>query len=284
MGMLLTYAIDQGVTTDQHVLARAEEYAERALALNPASAPALCVRGAVSFKRGRIEDAISFLRRSLASDPNNVDALNFQVVSLLCVGEIEEARLLAHRLVALDPLTPVNHALPGLVERFAGDMRAALAGYRMWYEMDPRNAFAAVCLAFVHWRIGETDAARRTLAPVVEAPSGLWTDFARFFDAAFRDDRARAVESLTAEMLSFAETEPVYAHWLAMAFAMLRDRDLTLTWLRQALRRGFCHADYVRRVDPAYAFLRADADFRATVEAMDQRRRAVEEGAAAARA
>ncbi|MCS7182880.1 MAG: tetratricopeptide repeat protein [Thermoanaerobaculum sp.] len=77
--------------------AKAVEVLDEALARDPTYADALILRGAVAFRRGRVDEAEHFYRRALAVEPNDPDALVGLARLLLEVRRFAEARELLAR-------------------------------------------------------------------------------------------------------------------------------------------------------------------------------------------
>lgn len=260
-GLLLYWALDQGVTVDQGVLVQADLHADRALALNPRSATAHALKGGVAFKQGRMPDAVAAVERALALEPNNVDALAVAVVVWPTVGRIEESRSLTQRLLMLDPLTPPVHCMPGFVEWWAGNVHMSPPSYLAWYTMDPRNPFASLCYAHLLFMNGNAQEADRYFDITIDlAPASVWASLATFFKGACRGEPTPV---LAPEAAAFAGSEPVYAFWVAIGYAAVRDRAATLHWLGQAHQLGFANTILMTPPQKTFLFLEEDADFRA---------------------
>jgi DNA-binding SARP family transcriptional activator len=87
---------------------------------------------------GRAREAASLLRESSALDPDFLDALHALVRALQDAGELDEALVIAHRLIALDPDDVLAHTrlsilyqAKGMVpEAEAESTRAKLLGWK----------------------------------------------------------------------------------------------------------------------------------------------------------
>jgi TolB-like protein len=101
---------------------QAQRDIEAALALNPELASAYAVRALVLSYRDRLagagEESLRLLRRSLAMDPNQADALNWLSVMLERQGRNAEAAEALQRAARIDPLSPtINSNLAGFEMR-----------------------------------------------------------------------------------------------------------------------------------------------------------------------
>jgi tetratricopeptide (TPR) repeat protein len=118
-------------------------------ALDPASASGLQLRGWIHYSRARIQDAVHDLKAALEIDANNPDTLGLLSNCYLISGKVAEGRLIIERLIAVDPLTPLNRCMPGFADIMEGNFAAAVAPYRQMFEMDPGNPMARLFYVWV---------------------------------------------------------------------------------------------------------------------------------------
>jgi tetratricopeptide (TPR) repeat protein len=138
---------------------------ERALELDPGSAPVLAYLGAARAERGLYEEAAGFYERAAASAPNQAVPHYLAADALLKLTEVDEARVSRHlaRAVELDPgFAPAHLALAKLyarTERFA----EAAAEFERVTQLDPNSAEAHYQLGRVYVRLKRADDARRAM-------------------------------------------------------------------------------------------------------------------------
>ena len=75
------------------------------------------------------------------------------------IGRHEEALDLFAEALAVDPLTPINHCMPGFIAVMEGRNSDAMPYYRQFFEMDPFNPFAVWVWGYVLLRNGKVDEA-----------------------------------------------------------------------------------------------------------------------------
>ncbi|HEX8189638.1 MAG TPA: tetratricopeptide repeat protein, partial [Pyrinomonadaceae bacterium] len=138
---------------------------ERALELDPGSAPVLAYLGAARAERGLYEEAAGFYERAAASAPNQAVPHYLAADALLKLTDVDEARVSRHlaRAVELDPgFAPAHLALAKLyarAERFA----EAAAEFERVTRLDPDSAEAHYQLGRVYVRLKRADDARRAM-------------------------------------------------------------------------------------------------------------------------
>ncbi|MDT5271213.1 MAG: hypothetical protein QOH49_3399 [Acidobacteriota bacterium] len=138
---------------------------ERALELDPVSAPVLAYLGAARAERGQYAEAAAFYERAIAVAPNQAVPYYLAADALLKMTEVDEARVSRHlaRAVELDPgFAPAHLALARLyarTERFA----EAAAEFERVVQLDPNSAEAHYQLGRVYVRLKRADDARRAM-------------------------------------------------------------------------------------------------------------------------
>jgi adenylate cyclase len=119
----------------KHTHAQARSEFERALAINPAYAPALCLLGYTLIDQARFgwekdkakafEAALECAARDLAADPNSYLAYLTIGYSRLFQRRHEDALLAGENVIALGPNYSDAYHLAGMVHGYAGDFRKA---------------------------------------------------------------------------------------------------------------------------------------------------------------
>ena len=114
-------------------LARAEDYANRALRLSPfdpISFNAYLSLGCVRVRQRRFDDAAAFFARAVQINPRFSSLYAFQIGALAMIGRTDEAKSVAKRLLELEPnfrIGPIGASLvflrPELVNWLAEGLR-----------------------------------------------------------------------------------------------------------------------------------------------------------------
>ncbi|MGF7161699.1 tetratricopeptide (TPR) repeat protein [Rhodoligotrophos appendicifer] len=108
----------------------AEAAVKRALKLEPKNSDALCVYGQVCHDADRYEEAVKVLEASIASRPDNVEALNLLGIALKSVGQMEKAKEAFVKALELQPLAIGAYSNLVDLEKFTPDhpMFVAMTG------------------------------------------------------------------------------------------------------------------------------------------------------------
>jgi tetratricopeptide (TPR) repeat protein len=119
-----------------------------------ASAHVLVRRGQRLSRVGQFDLAESVLRRAVAADPTNADALANLGITLTNLGRLDEAQQRLTEALALDDRNAFAHLTLGVVFDRQGQDQAAIKQYAAALERDPANVQAMVYLADVKMREG----------------------------------------------------------------------------------------------------------------------------------
>jgi tetratricopeptide (TPR) repeat protein len=188
-GLATAYASLPITSSDAPVeatLAKAEQAATRAIALDSSLAEAYSALGYAYHWQWRWKDAERALRRATELDPNNTAARQWYAEHLVKMGRGEEAEAEARRAVMLDPLSPIANVNLGLVLMISGRFREAIAQVEQTGRMDPS-------LVSVQGPADRT-AARAVLERWKQIPKPPWPEMAMYY--ALMGERDQALEAL----------------------------------------------------------------------------------------
>jgi TolB-like protein len=253
---------EAGIDAGEGPLDDAETCARKVFAMDPASASGLQLRGWIHYSRGRIQEAVVDLKAALEIDANNADTLGLLSNCYLISGRVAAARPLIARLLAVDPLTPVNRCMPGFADIMEGRFAAAVEPYRQMFEMDPGNPMAGmfyILVLVLDRRVDAVDAILETFQRDVRdtVPARL----AWFLAHALHGRAGDAHAAVTPEIEALATATDVFPRILAQGYAMAGMSERALHWLEIAVGRGFVNYPFLSRHDPFFASLRSDPRF-----------------------
>ena len=254
---------EAGIDLGPSPLDRAEEYAGKVFALDPASASGLRLRGWIHYGRGRIQDAVDDLKAALEVEPNNADALLLLTNCYLISGRVSAARPLIERLLTVDPLTPVTRCLPAFADAMEGNFAAAVEPYRQMFEMDSGNPMARL---FYVWALALNRCTADINSVLADLPSDVRDTvparLALFLGHALAGNAASAHAVIADEIEALATAADVFPRVIAQGYALAGMPERALHWLAIAVDRGFVNYPFLAQHDPFFAGLRSDARFR----------------------
>ncbi len=136
LGGVYYHYVDIGISQEE-ALRKAEAYAEQALRLDPETAQAHMVLGAVSAARGDQRQAVRHFKQGLSSAPNDFDTIMWLVVIYSLSGKTSAGWPLVDRLVHIDPLNPWTPIAQAVMYLSEGRFDVAAGYYRRSIEHVP---------------------------------------------------------------------------------------------------------------------------------------------------
>jgi TolB-like protein len=232
-------------------LLRAEQEAERSLALDPDSTEGrIWWTMARAFGRLRADDALWPLARLVRDHPRNPEARDALAHCLAALGRLSEAIAEERLALADDPLSPALRTALGFFLRSAGDLEGAESELVDALELHPDWTIARLELGRVRWAKGERPAAAAEIGRVEP-------DWARFLAAVVAGRQAEIRRALR----TWSAAATVAPYWLAERCVWAGDHAGAIAALERALASRQLRLIYAG-IDPTFAPLRRSARFR----------------------
>jgi tetratricopeptide (TPR) repeat protein len=245
---------------------RAEDYARRALELDPRSAEAHLTLGLISSAfRGDQRRACDHFKLSLAVRPDDAHTLSWLICVYWCVGKLDAAIPLMHKALELDPLDPLVRWLPACVDLRLGRFKEA-ADFA-WHQLPPLPNFVLFHALALAWAGRLEDARALIVERVKPETDDAFVQMSRLLMAAI----ATEPDEITS-LLSHDETrrtlrrDPVSSYLVATISALGGLNETALDWLENAVERGFMHYPMLAEQDPFLAKLRGLPEYEALLE------------------
>jgi tetratricopeptide (TPR) repeat protein len=141
----------------------AEEYAQKAVALDPKLPMAHFLLGELHLYKSRIPEAINDLQQELAINPSYAAAYYKLADAYSRVQKYDEAERLLQRSIWLDATSTGPYILMGKVLEKKGEAALAVRTLQRAIAMDPNNSISHHLLGQAYRDLGKTDEAEREL-------------------------------------------------------------------------------------------------------------------------
>jgi TolB-like protein/Flp pilus assembly protein TadD len=263
-GVYFQYA-NIGVKQEDYI-AKAEDYANRALAIDPDFSKAHQVLGWMHLM-GNQHEAIWHFKRAVAANPPEPDALLRLGFTYQEVGKPSAALPLLERLKNVDPLNPGIYLFQGESYLFDGQFGLALEQLRKWYQSDPDNPakefFYALILAY--------NKAYEEAFSVIEKcakadPNNALSKFGLLLKYGLQKDRENAFQIMTPDFRKTCQRDGEWSYYVADAFALLDEKEEALDWLENAVNRGFVNYPFIIEYDIFLKNIRGEERFKKLME------------------
>ena len=217
------------------LLKQAREAAERALALEPASADAHAVRGIVKLTyEWDIPGAEREMQAAIGFNPSLSKAHQYESAILTTAGRFDEAIEAARKGLELDPMSATAGTTLGVRYWYAGRMDEAEAAFRKTLESSPEFSVAHWGLAQTYRARGRTEDSLDELTKAVTLSGNSAYMRAHLgYGFAVAGDRARA-EAIRRELEEESKTRYIAPYHFALIAAGLGDHEAAARWLQRA--------------------------------------------------
>ncbi len=257
--------VNIGAKQDEY-LTKAEDYANKALALDPNSSQALSVLAIIHWYSDPHE-GIRYFKRALAVNPNDPDALFRLGLLYLLTDKPAEASPLFERLRKTDPLNPNTHQTEGAPLFYGGQFALALDPYRKQYESDPHNPGNGFMLFIVLAYNNKVDEAVSVIDASARAnQDNAFIKFGLLIKYGLQKEREKAFQIMTPDFRKTCLRDGEWSYFVADAFALLDEKTEALDWLENAVTRGFLNYPFISQHDRFLDSIRGEERFKKLME------------------
>jgi tetratricopeptide (TPR) repeat protein len=220
---------------------RVSENAQAALKLDPDSGAAYTALGVMHALFWRWSEAERAYASALASNPNDLVALDFYATFLTSRGQYREAMPMAQRIRELYSFAPGVESLYNvwLAHVYSGNVDGALAVLDETLAVEPAQMPARINLGYVNARRGNAEEAARAFRRVEEFTEGrrspnLTAGLAYGYS---RIGYAREAMRLFEDLQNVAQERSVGAGTWAIAYLAIGAEEQALEWLDNVLKK-----------------------------------------------
>ncbi len=247
---------------DKGHLEKAEQYMRRTFAHNEASPHGHVLKGLLAYSRGDMAESLRSLRKAVAIEPTNIQALFWLAINLNYVGACSEAIRYVERACDLDPLQSINIAVKGVTYTYAGRFDEAMHWINRSIEMDPNSPLLLWTAAIIEAWNRQTESAIRHFDRLAEiAPGWIYTQHGLFQKHAMLGQQELALGHNLPEMAEEAKYDCHFALHMAECFALIGDLDTAFDYLTAAVEGGIVNREFLTVHDAMLTALHGDERF-----------------------
>jgi TolB-like protein/DNA-binding winged helix-turn-helix (wHTH) protein len=221
-----------GVTDVTEGFRRARNDAERAIVLDPTSAPAYLALATTQIYHDWDWDAANIcLTKAAALEPGNVEVFRIRSYLSRELGDLDQAIKLYQHAVSLDPLRSNSHLGLGYLLYVAGRYDEAQAELQKALELNPHATFVHVTLGKILIANGKP---QQALAEIENEPHewAKLTGQVLLYHALGREQDSNAA---LARLIAKHDTDAAFQ--IAQAYAFRGESDKSFEWLERAYKQ-----------------------------------------------
>ena len=260
-----------GIRVDKKYLDKAESYVDKILKIEPRSSEAYALLGVIKYKRSGVQEAVRQLKRALALNPNDREALFWIVYMYSDAGKTSVARPYLRHLLEIDPLLPINYWGNGWLLRMEGKFEEAKKANKRMYELDTRGPlyrlFYAKSLAYTS---NDSDAYALFDQIIQDDPGTIFSASAAFYSYALKGDAQQAKSSVTKKLIAYCRNDEVYSLMLLEGYSLIGEKEKALDWLENAVEIGLINYQFLNQYDPFLENIRSEPRFKQLMKRVKQ--------------
>ncbi len=263
MGYVHTQYVNLGFEMESNI-AKAEDYAQKALELDPESSEAYLTLGLLSETiGGNAYKTITHLRQTLSINPGDIHAIAWLGVSLCNLGKLDEARALIQNLTQIDPLTPMSRAAPGVLALYEGDGEQAVKGIYDWLHFEPQNPAAVYFYALALVYAGRLEEATMMIDEHVHSDwPDTFTKSSLLIKYAVKKDVNKIKKLVTGDYEKTVRTDTQITYFTSVMYVVAGMQNAALDLLEQAVHQGFINYPLMSALDPILDAIRGEEQFK----------------------
>ena len=268
MGYAYSQYVNIGLEHEEYVN-KAEEYASKALALDPESLKAQFIMGFLNlFYHGNPKKAIHHFKRAMKIFPDDPDVLFWLTAGYgVNWGKPKEARQSYNRLLKVDPLNVFAYGGYMLDVMADGNLDLSVDYITKWFRKEPQLTvalyftvqFLAYCNHFKEASVLVRENARLDL-------DDMFTKLSLLVKYAIEGDRKSIEGIITDDFKKTAERDPQNSYFISGYYALLGMKEEAFEWLENAVDRGFINYPFISKYDPFLKNIRSEPRFKKLME------------------
>ena len=211
---------------------KARKEVEKALKLNPNLADAYAQLGNIKSNHDwDWKGAEEVFRKGLELGPENTKVISGAGTLKWILGQYDEARKLADRIIKIDPVSIDGYFSLAYCTYYAGQFDKSIAASKKVLELSPQNRGAHWMISLDYLEKGKTDSA----FIVVNKEPEPWMQISTIAIVYYAMGRKKEADEKLAEFIK--EFQNVGAYQIAQNYAYRNDKDKAFEWLERAYRQ-----------------------------------------------
>lgn len=260
------YYYELGLRAGAKALSNIEEYVTKINELQPDSDDTLYLLGRLERFRGSSSRATKYFKKAFDINPDNTDVLLFLGHAYgAIVGRTTLAEPIFDRLLKLDPLTPINYGILGIVQMFGGLLENALSNLQKMAILAQDNTWLNMCSVYIYAWQGQYDRAYKVVDQVAEQKA-IHSAWYQFFKYALQGKKSEAMGILTKNAKNYFWNDPDLWWFGICNYALIEEKEEALNWLEHGIDRGFINYPFLNKHIPFTENIRGEERFKKLME------------------
>ncbi|MCX6227059.1 MAG: hypothetical protein NTV01_20310, partial [Bacteroidia bacterium] len=268
IGEVYAHYYHAGFRMNEETLEKAEDYANKGMALDSDSSRAYYLLGLIEHARGNLRTAYKYHRHSLSLNPNELDCIfNFVYLLSMVFGKPDAAAHWARRAFEIDPLSPMNNMLLGWVDWMQERFELAYESIQKWYKIESNSEIAkGYFINILIWNKRWEEAFALIDRWIDLEPRNFLALTFLFLKYALKGEKNKALQLIKEDWRNLAWLDYHLPWNLAQGYAVLEEPEAALEWLENIINKGWCNYPLFSQSDPFLSKIREEERFKKLME------------------
>ena len=248
-------------------LGKAEEYAKKALLLEPESSLAHVILGFVDFLQEKTLESLPRFKKALEINQDEIFALAGILSVYHLTGKMSAAVPYCERLMQKDPLSFPANWYQGAQYYYNGQFDLSLQAWQRLYELHPENPFSHFMYGLILAYNNEIDKAISIIdQSVIANPDTLFAKLCLILKYALQGDKDKVLQEITPDFQKTVRRDCDFSLHLSSFLALINQKKEALDWLENAVKSGLINYPFLNEKNPFLENIRGEQRFKKLME------------------
>jgi non-specific serine/threonine protein kinase len=267
MGYVYFNYINTGLKNKEECIIKTEQYVKKIFDLDPDSVFGHRLLGILNIRQSHVQQGVIQLKKTLAIDPNDLDALNWLIIAYCNNGKPHAALPLAERIINIDPSSYFGPFWSAYVDLLNGNFRDALKKSYEAYKMAPNAPNVKIAYA---WILAYNNKMEECYSVCDENfrnnPESIFALMGQCLKYALQGEREKTIKAMSDGVKDKARTNLWDASFIAACDALIGEKDEAITSLEYSVNLGALNYPFYFEIDPFLENIREEERFKKLME------------------
>lgn len=253
------------------ILSRANQYAKRAIQINPNSASSHYSQGLAYFQSCQPKEAIHSFKKAISAEPNHSEPMLYMMLGYMYAAtglDLIGSGKLMDKAKTMDPLTLLVKTCQGWRLFFQGEFQNAIEEFTEW-----QNSLEQINSPFMMWGAwiqglnkNYKDAIRIIDQLISDKPKHIMSSLGKFMKYSWMKEKGHAFQTVNDVLENAAWWDDGWSLMMAEGYAVLEEFDKAFRFLERAIDYGITNIPFLSEYDPFLENIRGEERFKKLME------------------
>jgi TolB-like protein len=267
IGFVYFNYINTGLKDKAECILQTEHYVKKIFEMDPDSVYGHRLLGMLNIRRALVQQGVRQLKKTLATDPNDLDTLNWLVIAYCNNGKPHAALPLAQRILEIDPSSSFGPLWKGWVDLLNGNFSESVKNMSEAYKLAPNAPNVKIAYAMILAQNNRMEECYSICEENYKTyPESIFAMMGKCLKYALQGNREKTIKAMSGGVKDKARTDLWDASFIAACDALIDERDEAITSLEYSVNLGAFNYPYYAEIDPLLKNIREEPRFKKLME------------------